>query len=58
MGVIDEDKIKTIINLPEDETVAAVIVYGYPFKKTVKLHENQLKKYLGSFNKIPEITIN
>lgn len=29
MGVIDEDKIAKIIGLPEEETVAALIVYGY-----------------------------
>ena len=29
MGVIDEDSIAKIINLPEEETVAALIVYGY-----------------------------
>lgn len=29
MGVIDEKSISKIINLPEDETVAAIIVYGY-----------------------------
>lgn len=29
-GVIDEDSISDIINLPEDETVAALIVYGHP----------------------------
>ncbi len=30
MGVIDEKSISEIIDLPEDETVAALIVYGYP----------------------------
>ena len=30
MGVIDEESIAKIINLPEDENVAALIVYGYP----------------------------
>ena len=30
MGVIDEDSISKIVNLPEEETVAALIVYGYP----------------------------
>lgn len=29
MGVINEKSIAEIINLPEDETVAALIVYGY-----------------------------
>ncbi|GAA0099192.1 nitroreductase family protein [Clostridium perfringens] len=30
MGVINEESIAKIINLPEEETVAALIVYGYP----------------------------
>lgn len=30
MGVIADDKISEIINLPESETVAALIVYGHP----------------------------
>ena len=29
MGVIDDDSIAEIVGLPEDETVAALIVYGY-----------------------------
>jgi len=29
-GIIDEVKIAELINLPEGETVAALIVYGYP----------------------------
>nr|MBF0223476.1 nitroreductase family protein [Desulfobulbaceae bacterium] len=29
MGVIDEDSISKIVSLPEDESVAALIVYGY-----------------------------
>ena len=29
MGVIDDKSIAKIVNLPEDETVAALIVYGY-----------------------------
>ena len=29
MGVIDEKSISKIINLPQEETVAALIVYGY-----------------------------
>lgn len=29
MGVIDDDSISEIVGLPEDETVAALIVYGY-----------------------------
>ncbi len=30
MGVIDDDSISKVVNLPEEETVAALIVYGYP----------------------------
>lgn len=29
MGVIDDDSISEIVGLPEEETVAALIVYGY-----------------------------
>lgn len=29
-GIIDEKSISEIVNLPEEETVAALIVYGYP----------------------------
>lgn len=29
MGIIDEKSISKILNLPEEETVAAIIVYGY-----------------------------
>ena len=29
-GVIDDDAISRIVNLPDEETVAALIVYGYP----------------------------
>ena len=35
MGVIDEVKIAEIINLPENETVGAVIVYGYAIDETL-----------------------
>ncbi|MGL5725160.1 nitroreductase family protein [Cetobacterium sp.] len=30
MGVINNEEISKIVNLPENETVAALIVYGYP----------------------------
>lgn len=36
MGVIDDKEIAKIVNLPEEETVAAVIVYGYPEGKHPK----------------------
>ena len=29
-GVIDKDTIPRLLNLPEDETVSALIVYGWP----------------------------
>ncbi|WP_028584532.1 nitroreductase family protein [Desulfogranum mediterraneum] len=35
-GVIDDDSISEIVNLPEDETVAALIVYGYEEGEHVK----------------------
>lgn len=30
MGVIDDESISAIVGLPEEEIVAAIIVYGYP----------------------------
>lgn len=30
MGIIDDASISKIVGLPEEETVAALIVYGYP----------------------------
>ena len=30
MGVINDKAISEIVELPEDETVAALLVYGYP----------------------------
>jgi nitroreductase len=30
MGVIDDERISTILNLPKDQKVAAIIAYGYP----------------------------
>jgi hypothetical protein len=30
MGVIDDESISAIVGLPAEETVAAIIVYGYP----------------------------
>ncbi|BCR06288.1 nitroreductase [Desulfuromonas versatilis] len=32
-GVIDDESISQIVGLPEEETVAALIVYGYPDEK-------------------------
>ena len=34
MGVIDDESISKIVGLPEEETVAALIVYGYPDEET------------------------
>lgn len=36
MGVIDDKSISEIAGLPEDETVAALIVYGYEYGEHVK----------------------
>jgi nitroreductase len=33
MGVINDEAISGIVGLPEEETVAALIVYGYPDEK-------------------------
>jgi len=33
MGVIDDNSISKIVGLPEGETVAALIIYGYPDEK-------------------------
>lgn len=30
MGIIDDETISKVVGLPEEETVAALIVYGYP----------------------------
>jgi nitroreductase len=49
MGIIDALKISSIISLPDDEEVAALIVYGYPLEpiqKTPKRKENnEIIKY-------------
>lgn len=29
MGVIDDESISKIVGIPEEETVAALIIYGY-----------------------------
>ncbi|SHH52813.1 Nitroreductase [Clostridium grantii DSM 8605] len=33
MGVINDESISKVVGLPEEETVAALIVYGYPDEK-------------------------
>jgi len=49
MGVIDEKSISEIVNLPEDETVAALIVYGYPaedVKPTPRKEVEELVRFI------------
>ncbi len=48
-GVIDDEVITKIANLPERETVAAVIVYGYPDeegKKTPRKDISELMRFI------------
>lgn len=50
MGVIDDDTIARIAGLPEEETVAALIVYGYPegeAKVTTRKRVNELLRFAG-----------
>jgi len=50
MGVIDEASISKIIGLPEDETVAAIIVYGYPneeAKATPRKETSEILRFVG-----------
>ncbi len=49
MGVIDNDGISKVANLPEDETVAALIVYGYPdgdVPETKRMEVNEIVRYV------------
>ena len=41
MGVIDEKSIAKIVNLPEEETVAALIVYGYEDEEHVAVSKRK-----------------
>ena len=41
MGVIDENSIAKIVNLPEEETVAALIVYGYEDEEHVAVSKRK-----------------
>jgi nitroreductase len=34
MGIIDDENISKVVNLPKEESVAALIVYGYPEGET------------------------
>ncbi len=48
-GVIDDKVISEIVSLPEDQTVAAVITFGYPDespKPTPRLDVEQITRYL------------
>lgn len=49
MGVIDDKKIAEIVNLPENETVAAMITFGYPAEKgnpTTRLTVEELCRFI------------
>ncbi|MDV4150773.1 nitroreductase family protein [Clostridium sp. AL.422] len=46
MGVINEDSIAKIINLPEEETVAALIVYGYPDGEAVPTNRKSAEEIM------------
>ncbi|MGG7214785.1 nitroreductase family protein [Clostridium nigeriense] len=50
MGVIDEESIAKIIGLPEEETVAALIVYGYEDehpKATQRKDVDDIMRFIG-----------
>ena len=32
LGIFDEEKVKEVLNLPENEKVAAIVAFGYPAK--------------------------
>ncbi len=47
-GVFDKDKVPQIVNLPQDESVAALIVYGYPdgdIPKTPRKEVSELVRF-------------
>ncbi len=49
MGVIDDAKIAEIVNLPKNETVAAMITFGYPDHKgnpTTRLEVEELCRFI------------
>ncbi len=49
MGVIDDKKIAEIANLPENETVAAMITFGYPDEKggeTTRLEVSEICRFI------------
>jgi len=50
MGVIDDASISEIVGLPEEETVAALVVYGYPDETpaaTPRLETEALMRFAG-----------
>lgn len=46
MGIIDEDRIGSIIGLSEDQTISAVIALGYPDEEPVAPKRKELDKVL------------
>lgn len=51
MGVINEESIAKIINLPEEETVAALIVYGYPDGEPAPSKRKDTEEIMRFFDK-------
>lgn len=54
MGVIDEKSISEIVNLPEEETVAALIVYGYEESHpspTLRKNVDEILRFVNNVNK-------
>lgn len=51
MGVINEDSIAKIINLPEEEAVAALIVYGYSDGEPVKSKRKDIDEVMRFFDR-------
>ncbi|VGO17639.1 NADPH-flavin oxidoreductase [Pontiella desulfatans] len=48
-GVIDKDTIPKLLNLPEDETVSALIVYGWPDespKPTPRMEADEILRFV------------
>lgn len=46
MGVIDDKSISEIVGLPEEETVAALVVYGYPDEKPLVTPRKEVKELI------------
>lgn len=49
IGILDDDKIAKLINLPKDQTVAAIIAYGYEKehpKETKRMTVEEIVKYI------------